>query len=101
VQIASGFQIEIHEATMRRRNEWERRQSGAASAVLWGAAHALDLGGVLHDEQDWRGFAADAEAIRGYWEFATEAAFDHVAKAREKRPAPGSAGERSRRSRAW
>jgi hypothetical protein len=86
---------------MRTRHEWKRGQSDAAASVLWGAAHALDLGGVLHDEQDWRGFAADAEAIQGYWEFATEAAFNHVAKTRQTRPAPGPAGKRPRRTRAW
>lgn len=36
-------------------------------SFLWGAAHALDLGGVLLDEKDWGGLEADAEAIRGDW----------------------------------
>jgi hypothetical protein len=39
-------------------------------SFLWGAAHALDLGGVLLDEQDWGGPEADAEAIRGDWRVA-------------------------------
>ena len=39
-------------------------------SFLWGAAHALDLGGVLLDEQDWGGLEADAEAIRGDWQVA-------------------------------
>ncbi|HEX5871730.1 MAG TPA: hypothetical protein VFY65_14985 [Longimicrobium sp.] len=44
--------------------------TGAGSAVqslLWGAAHALDIGGVLLAEQEWGGLEADAEAIRGDW----------------------------------
>lgn len=36
-------------------------------SLLWGAAHVLDLGGVLLDEQEWGGLEADAEAIRGDW----------------------------------
>lgn len=39
----------------------------ALRSLLWGAAHALDLGGVLLHEQDWGGLEADAEAIRGDW----------------------------------
>ena len=39
----------------------------AAQHFLWGAAHALDIGGVLLDEQEWGGLAADAEALRGDW----------------------------------
>jgi hypothetical protein len=39
----------------------------AVRSLLWGAAHALDLGGVLLDEKDWGGFEADAEALRGDW----------------------------------
>jgi hypothetical protein len=39
-------------------------------SFLWGAAHALDLGGVLLDEQDWGGLESDAEAIRGDWQVA-------------------------------
>jgi hypothetical protein len=44
--------------------------SSGASAVrslLWGAAHALDIGGVLLAEKDWGGLEADAEALRGDW----------------------------------
>jgi hypothetical protein len=44
--------------------------SGAREGVrhlLRGAAHALDLGGVLMYEQEWGGFEADAEALRGDW----------------------------------
>jgi hypothetical protein len=44
--------------------------SGAREGVrslLWGAAHALDLGGVLLNEKEWGGLEADAEAIRGDW----------------------------------
>ncbi|HEX6371956.1 MAG TPA: hypothetical protein VF006_23735 [Longimicrobium sp.] len=39
----------------------------AVRSFLWGAAHALDLGGVLLDEKDWGGFEADARALRGDW----------------------------------
>jgi hypothetical protein len=39
-------------------------------SLLWGAAHALDLGGVLLDEKDWGGFEADAEALAGDWQVA-------------------------------
>jgi hypothetical protein len=45
-------------------------RSGAREGVrnlLWGAAHILDFGGVLLDEQEWGGLEADAEAIRGDW----------------------------------
>jgi hypothetical protein len=41
--------------------------SSAAQHFLWGAAHALDIGGVLLEEQDWGGLEADAEALRGDW----------------------------------
>jgi hypothetical protein len=41
--------------------------SSAARDLLWGAAHALDIGGVLLDEQEWGGLEADAEALRGDW----------------------------------
>jgi hypothetical protein len=36
-------------------------------SLLWGAAHILDLGGVLLHEKEWGGLEADAEAIRGDW----------------------------------
>lgn len=39
----------------------------AVRSLLWGAAHALDIGGVLLDEQEWGGLEADARAIRGDW----------------------------------
>ena len=39
----------------------------AVRNFLWGAAHALDLGGVLLHEKEWGGLEADAEAIRGDW----------------------------------
>ncbi len=39
----------------------------AVRSFLWGAAHALDLGGVLLNEKEWGGLEADAEAIRGDW----------------------------------
>lgn len=39
-------------------------------SLLWGAAHALDLGGVLLAEKDWGGLEADAEALRGDWRVA-------------------------------
>lgn len=39
----------------------------AARNILWGAAHALDVGGVLLAEKDWGGLEADAEALRGDW----------------------------------
>jgi hypothetical protein len=41
--------------------------SSAAQHLLWGAAHALDIGGVLLEEQEWGGLEADAEALRGDW----------------------------------
>ena len=39
----------------------------AVRSFLWGAAHALDIGGVLLAEKEWGGLEADAEAIRGDW----------------------------------
>lgn len=39
----------------------------ALRSLLWGAAHALDIGGVLLAEKDWGGFEADARALRGDW----------------------------------
>ena len=39
----------------------------AVRNLLWGAAHALDIGGVLLAEKDWGGLEADAEALRGDW----------------------------------
>lgn len=39
----------------------------ALRSLLWGAAHALDIGGVLLDEKEWGGLEADAEALRGDW----------------------------------
>jgi hypothetical protein len=39
----------------------------AVRSLLWGAAHALDIGGVLLAEKEWGGLEADAEALRGDW----------------------------------
>lgn len=39
----------------------------AVRSFLWGAAHALDLGGVLMADKDWGGLEADAQALRGDW----------------------------------
>lgn len=39
----------------------------ALRSFLWGAAHALDIGGVLLAEKEWGGLEADAEALRGDW----------------------------------
>jgi hypothetical protein len=39
-------------------------------SFLWGAAHALDLGGVLLQEKDWGGLESDAQALRGDWQVA-------------------------------
>jgi hypothetical protein len=54
------------------------RVSGGAGAdvraFLWGAAHALDLGGVLLAEQDWGGMEADAEALSDDWRMALDEA---------------------------
>jgi hypothetical protein len=36
-------------------------------SFLWGAAHALDIGGVLLSENNWGGLEADAQALRGDW----------------------------------
>lgn len=69
---------------MRTHGKQKSNESGVAAAFRWGAAHALDLGGTLVDENDWRGFSADAEAIHGYWEVAITAGSEHVAEAREK-----------------
>ncbi|HKP75311.1 MAG TPA: hypothetical protein VJT67_07185 [Longimicrobiaceae bacterium] len=52
-------------------------ESGAA-AFLDGAAHALDFAGAMLDDEDWRGFEADAEAIRGYWDFALASVADSL-----------------------
>ena len=49
-------------------------EAGGAVAFLRGAAHALDFAGVMLDDDDWRGFSADAEAIGSYWEVALESA---------------------------
>lgn len=58
------------------------REGGAGMAFLYGAAHALDFAGALLDDGDWRGFAADAEAIGGYWEVAVASAAGHRHAAR-------------------
>ena len=47
-------------------------------SFLWGAAHALDIGGVLLAEKDWGGLEADAEAIRGDWMVALHFAEESV-----------------------
>jgi hypothetical protein len=48
---------------------------GTVGSLLWGAAHALDLGGVLLADKDWSGgFEADAEALRGDWAVALHSA---------------------------
>ena len=39
----------------------------AVRSFLWGAAHALDIGGVLLSEKNWGGLEADARALRGDW----------------------------------
>ena len=44
-----------------------RRERGSVRSLLWGAAHALDLGGVLLADKEWGGFEADARALRGDW----------------------------------
>lgn len=69
---------------MRPNRERKGSRPTPGAAFLWGAAHALDIGGVLQADEDWRGFAADAEAIHSYWEVATEAASSDVAETREK-----------------
>jgi hypothetical protein len=54
-------------------------EGSTAAALLDGAAHALDFtGGLLNDDEEWGGFEADAEAIRGYWDFALAAAADYL-----------------------
>jgi hypothetical protein len=56
-----------------------REDEGATVVFLNGAAHALDFtGGLLDDDEDWRGFEADARAIRGYWDFALASAADYL-----------------------
>jgi hypothetical protein len=50
----------------------------AVRSLLWGAAHALDIGGVLLAEKDWGGLEADAEAIRGDWMVALNFAEESV-----------------------
>lgn len=49
-----------------------------AAVFLHGAGHALDFAGGLLDDDDWAGFEADAEAIRGYWDFALAAAAGYL-----------------------
>ena len=51
---------------------------GGTGAFLNGAAHALDFAGAMLDGEDWRGFEADAEAIRGYWDFAFASVADYL-----------------------
>jgi Fe-S cluster assembly ATPase SufC len=60
-------------------------RSGLRS-ILWGAAHALDLGGVLLAEKDWGGLEADAKALRGDWLVALNHAEEslHASEAGEK-----------------
>ncbi|HEX2080556.1 MAG TPA: hypothetical protein VHG08_22825 [Longimicrobium sp.] len=58
------------------------RERGRGRGLLWGAAHALDLGGVLLAEKEWAGFEADAEALRGDWMVALHGA-DRVLHASE------------------
>jgi hypothetical protein len=48
-------------------NYADRQRERRGRGFLWGAAHALDLGGVLLAEKEWGGFEADAEALRGDW----------------------------------
>lgn len=47
----------------------DRRRSGQRDvrAFLWGAAHALDLGGALLAEKSWGGVEEDAQALAGDW----------------------------------
>jgi hypothetical protein len=64
-----------------------RTQAGRGDdtkAFLWGAAHALDLGGFLLAEDDFGGMEQDAEALRGDWSFAISAADDEAAHVREE-----------------
>lgn len=42
-------------------------------ALLWGAAHALDFGGVLLAEDEWEGPEADARALGADWKAAITA----------------------------
>jgi hypothetical protein len=58
----------------------------AVRSFLWGAAHALDIGGVLLAEKNWGGLEADAEAIRGDWLVALHSAERsiHASEAGEK-----------------
>lgn len=59
--------------------DWEY---GAGRSLLWGAAHALDLGGVLLAYQEWGGPEADAQALRGDWMVALHGA-DRILHASE------------------
>jgi len=43
------------------------RQDFAGLGFLWGAAHALNLGGLLIEDVPLRGPVADAEALAGDW----------------------------------
>jgi hypothetical protein len=63
-------------------NYAERHRVRGARSLLWGAAHALDLGGVLLAEKSWDGFEADAQALRGDWMVALHGA-DRVLHASE------------------
>ena len=58
----------------------------AVRSFLWGAAHALDIGGVLFSEKNWGGLEADAEAIRGDWQVALNFAEEciHASEAGEE-----------------
>lgn len=58
-----------------------------ARAFLWGAAHALDIGGVLLWQKDWRGFSADAEALNRDWRIVLNKASEeaNVAEADEEK----------------
>lgn len=47
-------------------NRKPKRYSGI-EAFFWGAAHALDIGGVLRSDVDWRGAEADEEALNRDW----------------------------------
>ncbi|HEU0299681.1 MAG TPA: hypothetical protein VFR37_09510 [Longimicrobium sp.] len=58
------------------------RGRGRAHDLLWGAAHALDLGGVLLAQKEWGGLEADAEALRGDWMVAIHGA-DRILHASE------------------
>ena len=60
-----------------RRFASQYNDSGTA-AFLDGAGCALDFTGGVLDDEEWGGFEADAEAIRGYWDFALAAAADYL-----------------------